>query len=200
MGSFTHYGSNLLHWKASCDTAWDAVRRAYEPCSQRICAAVEKRLCLDPFRSSVVLTEVWVSLATPARNGSHWQKDLWGFFRLAADVPVTPRLTISSFSERYGRSWLPSEHWKPTQEFPKAQCLWPKGHSTFGSFAGRCRVLLAYLLSTFLLKVQLWKPSWEQNFFKNECPHCSLICGYESLASKYYGHEDFTDFYFMLNV
>lgn len=93
-----------------------------------------------------------------------------------------------------------SEHGIVTQEFLKAQALWPKGQSAFGSFPGRCWLLLAYLLSTLLLKVQLWKPSWEQNFFKNECPHCSLICDDESLVSKYYSHKDFTEFYFMLNV
>lgn len=30
--------------------------------------------------------------------------------------------------------------------------------------------------------------------------HSSLICGDECLLFKYYGHKDFTDFYFMLNV
>lgn len=183
------------------DTAWGAVRRAYEPCPQRICAAAEKHLCLDTSRSSTV-TEVWVSLATPPRNGSHWKETcLGGFFILDVDVPVTTRYYSLQFQWQLWEELVISEHWKLAEEFPKAQCLWLKAHSTFGSFPGRCWHLLAYLLPSLLLKVQLWKPSWEQNFFKKwVSPQCSLISDDESLASKYYSHKDFTDFYFMLNV
>lgn len=107
---------------------------------------------------------------------------------------VIPRLTICSFIENSRRSWVPVNmenlHRNSQKPNPYDQKI------TVHLFLVSVSLLILYSS----LNRKLWSPSWQQNVFKNEAPYCSLTCGSKSLASKYYSNEDFTDFYFILNV
>lgn len=90
-----------------------------------------------------------------------------------------------------------SEHWKLAWEY--VRCSWPKRHRALGSSPGRCWLLLICSLPPSL-KCSIASQAGSRTSSKMSAPHCSLICGDESHASKCYSLEDFTDFYFMLNL